>query len=156
LEVASIADQEMTAEELLVAHHSAEDLDDAQRLSEAAGKENAVTGFIQTENSRQRVAAIKLGSNVYYFSALKPENPDEETDALQLEIMSSFRRASNADLPPDREYQIYYKRLEPGETFLDLAKTSVLGRQAEAYLRLMNGYYPSGEAQPGTWMKLVK
>jgi predicted Zn-dependent protease len=156
LEVATITDQELTAEELLLAHQSVSGLDDSERLREDMEQDEAVTGFIETNAGPQRVAAVKLGSNVYYLTALLPENPDEETDAQQLEIMASFRRASNADLPPDREYNIYYKRLEPGETFLDLARTSVLGQQAEAYLRLINGYYPSGEAQPGTWMKLVK
>lgn len=158
LEVASIADQELTAEDMLLARRSASDLDEAQSLSQNMDRNEAVTGFIEVESeaTRQRVAAVKLGSNAYFLSAVLPENPDEETDALHLEIMQSFRRASNADLPPDREYRIYYERLEPGDTFLDLARKSVLGRQAEAYLRLINGYYPSGEAQPGTWMKLVK
>lgn len=156
LEVASIQDQELTAEALLLAKLGASELQDSEPLYETVDSDEAITGFVETDNGSQRVASIKLGSNVYYFSAVAPVNPDEDIDALQLSIMASFRRASNADLPPDREYQIYYRRLEPGETFLDLARASVLGRDAEPILRLINGYYPSGEPQPGTWMKLVK
>jgi predicted Zn-dependent protease len=156
LEVAAIADQEISAEELLLARLGASELQDSSSLTEIMEEAEAITGLLQTESGQQRVAAAKVGSNAYYFSALRPDSPDEETDAIQLQIMSSFRRASNADLPPDREYRVYYRRLEPGETFLDLARTSVLGRLSESMLRLINGYYPSGEAQPGTWMKLVK
>lgn len=156
LEVASISDQELTAEDLLLSHLSSEELHDSRQLNENIDRNEAITGFIETQPGRQRVAAMKLGSNVYFLKALSPVPADEETDALHLEIMSSFRRASNADLPPDREYNIIYRRLEPGETFLDLARTSVLGQSAEPVLRLINGYYPSGEAQPGTWMKLVE
>lgn len=156
LEVAAISDQELTAEDLLLAHLSAEKLNDARQLNENIDPNEAVTGFIETQSGRQRVAAMKLGSNVYFLKSLSPMPADEETDAQHLEIMSSFRRASNADLPPDREYNVFYRRLEPGETFLDLARTSVLGQSAEPILRLINGYYPSGEAQPGTWMKLVE
>ncbi len=156
LEVAKISDIEASAEALLLAYRNAQTLHDAKALNENMDKKEAVTGFLETDSGRQRQAAIKLGSNIYYFSALLPEQPGEDTDALHLEIMSSFRRAANSDLPPDREYHIYYKRLEPGETFLDLSRNSVLGQHAESLLRLINGYYPSGTPQPGTWMKLVR
>ena len=156
LEVASISNQDLTAEEMLLARWSAAELKGAEKLNENIEASEAITGFIGTEGGDRRVATIKLGSNVYHFTAVLPENPSEEASALHLEIMASFRRASTQDLPPEREYSINYRRLEPGETFLELARTSVLGRDAEPYLRLINGYYPSGEAQPGTWMKLVE
>ncbi len=156
LEVATIADNELTAEEMLLARYSVDELLNASEHSPIYEEETAITGFIQFGALVQRVAATKLGSNAYYFSTVLPGNADDETDQLQLEIMASFRQASQQDLPPDRELQVYYQRLEPGETFLDLARTSVLGQEAEAYLRLINGYYPAGEAQPGTWMKLVE
>jgi predicted Zn-dependent protease len=156
LEVAAITDNELTAEELLLARYSVDEILNTASHSPIYEEEEAITGFVQFGMLVQRVAAVKLGTNAYYFSTVLPGNADEEADQVQLEIMASFRQASQNDLPPDRELQIYYKRLEPGQAFLDLARTSVLGAQAEAYLRLINGYYPSGEAQPGTWMKLVE
>ena len=156
LEVASITDPDLTAEQMLLTKHSATEISDRDFLSDQYAFEDAMTGFLEIEGQKQRVAAIKLGSNIYYFSSVMPGNAESEIDAIQLEIMQSFRRASASDLPPEKEMTVYYRRLEPGETFADLARTSPLGSYAEQYLRLMNGYYPSGEAQPGTWMKLVR
>ena len=73
-----------------------------------------------------------------------------------IEIIKSFRRATRQDLSPDAVKKIYFERLEPGETFASLAASKELGKFTEGYLRLMNGYYPDGEAEPGTYIKLVK
>ena len=156
LEVASITDFDLTAEQMLLAKYSATEIDERDFLADKYEFEDAMTGFLEIEGNKQRVAAIKLGSNIYYFSSVMPGNAEEEIDAVHLEIMQSFRQASPSDLPPEKEMEVYYRRLEPGETFADLARTSILGSYADQYLRLMNGYYPSGEAQPGTWMKLVR
>jgi predicted Zn-dependent protease len=40
--------------------------------------------------------------------------------------------------------------------FAELAKSSPLGRNAEGYLRLMNGMYPAGEPTPGQRVKTVE
>lgn len=106
---------------------------------------------------QQRVAVIKVGRHTYYFQGIaKSGKLTEEQDKQFLEIINSFRRATRNDLPPDNVKTIYYERLKPGVTFADLAKDKTLGTYTEDYLRLINGYYPKGEAEPGTWIKLVK
>ena len=106
---------------------------------------------------QQRVAVIKIGRHTYYFQGIaKSGKLTEEQDKQFLEIIKSFRRATRKDLPAEKSKKIYYERLKPGVTFADLAKAKELGTYTEDYLRLINGYYPKGEAEPGTWIKLVK
>jgi len=69
--------------------------------------------------------------------------------------MRSFRRLGPNDAQIDSVKRIYFERLEPGETFASLS--TKLGKVAsEDDLRLLNGYYPKGEAEPGTWIKLLR
>ncbi|MEQ9022662.1 MAG: peptidase M48 Ste24p, partial [Pseudomonadales bacterium] len=112
--------------------------------------------IVDTENGDKRVAVIKSGSYEYYFNTLQPVPLSDEQDESVTRIIASFRRAEPRDFPPDRVYTIDYHRLKPGETFTDLAANSSLGRYSEEELRLLNGYYPSGEPQPGTWLKVVR
>ena len=113
-------------------------------------------GLVNRDWGKQRVAVIKIGGNAYYLESSEPAI-DENTDKIFVDIIASFRRANEADYPPPNIKQVYYRRLEPGETFIDLAReASALGITAEDQLRLINGYYPSGQPQPGTWMKMVK
>lgn len=118
--------------------------------------DEAAQAIIDTENGDKRVAVIKSGSYEYYFNTLQPVPLSDEQDESVTRIIASFRRAEPRDFPPDRVYTIDYHRLKPGETFADLAANNPLGRYAEEELRLLNGYYPSGEPQPGTWLKVVR
>ncbi len=156
LSVTTLEQPDSSAHDLLLTHFGAERLSDADKLYTNLDETEAVTGLIETDSGRFRVAGIKLGSYFYQFEVLSPADAGAEIDTTMLAIMQSFRRASESDLPPERELSIYYRRLEPGETFAELASSSVLGARGESMLRLINGYYPSGEAPPGTWMKLVE
>ncbi|MFX4228625.1 MAG: M48 family metalloprotease [Porticoccaceae bacterium] len=118
--------------------------------------DEAAQAIVDTENGDKRVAVIKSGSYEYYFNTLQPVPLSDEQDESVTRIIASFRRAEPRDFPPDRVYTIDYHRLKPGETFTDLAANSSLGRYSEEELRLLNGYYPSGEPQPGTWLKVVR
>lgn len=119
--------------------------------------DTARTGLLAYDWGNQRVALIKVGSNGYYFESSQPAL-SETIDEIFVGVINSFRRASQADYPPENLRQIYYRRLMPGETFIDLAQENrqALGNSAEDLLRLINGYYPTGQPQPGTWMKLVE
>ena len=142
---------------LLKQRFQVEELKDAEAVFE--GKERAdeaSKALIVTESGDKRVAVIKSGSYEYYFNTLQPVPLDETQDQTIARIIESFRRAEARDFPPDKVYTIYYHRLQPGETFTDLAANNILGRYTEEELRLLNGYYPSGEPQPGTWIKMVQ
>ena len=53
--------------------------------------------------------------------------------------------------------KVSFERLKPGETFATLAKDleSELDN-AELQLRVINGYYPKGQPEPGTWIKMLR
>jgi len=144
-------------EALLKQRFQVEELKQAEPVHEdQARRSEAAQAIVETENGEKRVAVIKSGSYEYYFNTLQPIPLSEEQDVAVTQIFTSFRRAEPADFPPDRVYTIDYHRLKPGETFSDLASNNTLGRYTEEELRLLNGFYPSGEPQPGTWLKVVK
>ena len=110
----------------------------------------------KTSGDEKRVSAITLGSNVYTFSgdAIGRDSLSNELDTLLVEITRSFRRATAADLPPEKVLRLTYERAKPGETFEEMAAANpVYGTDTPALLRLINGYYPDGNPQPGIWIK---
>jgi predicted Zn-dependent protease len=158
LQVERMADPTIQPGVLLQERYQLESAEGFEPVYEDDGRRDpARTGLLAQVWGNQRVALIKVGSNGYYFESSQPEL-GETVDEIFVSIISSFRRANQADYPPDNIRQLYYRRLEPGETFIDLAQETraVLGNSAEDMLRLINGYYPSGQPQPGTWIKLVE
>jgi predicted Zn-dependent protease len=130
-----------------------DDLRKVEPIGEEAKRDLGTMG----QRPQQRVGLIRVGRNSYYFQGIAKNNQlIEEQDQQLVEIIKSFRRATSEDLPPDSIKSIYYERLKPGQTFAELAKNAELGMFTEEHLRLMNGYYPKGEAEPGTWIKLIK
>lgn len=111
---------------------------------------------INKENNEKRIAMIKMGANAFFFESITPTTLSKEVDEQLITVIQSFRKATSKDFPPPDIKNIYFKRLEPGETFAELAKTHNLGRETIDYLRLINGFYPDGEAQPGMWIKVAK
>lgn len=145
-------DTALSSQEVLTAKYP----DELENVEQIHAEEEKDTGT-KARKPQQRVAIIFVGSNTYSFQGLAKDNQlSEEQDAALVEIITSFRRASRKDLLPNEVNKVYYRRLEPGETFFSLSANSALGIYTEAHLRLMNGYYPKGEAEPGTYIKLIK
>lgn len=105
----------------------------------------------------QRVALATVARNTYNFQGIARNNSlTAAQDAELVKIIKSFRRRTRADSSADKVKRVYYERLEPGETFAVLAERIAPGQGQENFLRLMNGYFPKGEPEPGTWIKLFK
>ncbi|MFT5136652.1 MAG: putative Zn-dependent protease [Arenicella sp.] len=152
ISIEKTVDKKLSSQEVLEAKYP-DDLRDLSKIDEKATKD---LGTI-ARRPEQRVAVIQVGRNTFYFQGIAKNNKlSDEQDKAMLEIIKSFRRAARQDLSPDAVKRIYFKRLEPGETFATLARDRQLGKYTELYLRVMNGYYPKGEAEPGTYIKLVK
>ena len=157
LDVAKPQNLALDAEEILKTRHGVDKLRRPRPLyEEPQRKGDAVYAQLDTAAGRKRVAVIKSGSYEYYFTAAAPVPLAKPQDKAVLALIKSFRRATEQDFPPERIKRIYYHRLQPGETFADLAANRTLGRHTELQLRLINGYYPSGQPEPGTWIKMVK
>jgi len=152
LTVEKTVDKTLSSEQLLNNKYPKE-LKEVKPIRKDPAKDLGTTA----RRSEQRVAAATVGRNTFYFQGIAKNNQlSKEQDTMFETIIASFRRATSRDLPPDSVKRIYFKRLEPGETFADLAKSRELGSLTEQYLRLMNGYFPRGEPEPGTWVKLVR
>ena len=156
IDVSKPDDISPTAEELLSTEHQITKLEKAEGVydQDDTEKEEALMGISQAEEGDKRVALIKLGENTYFFESQSPSPLSKEADERIVNVIRSFRRAEPADFPPNDIKEVAFRRLEPGETFSELAQNNSLGRDTEDFLRLINGYFPNGEAQPGTWIKL--
>jgi predicted Zn-dependent protease len=106
----------------------------------------------------KRVALAKVARNTFYFEGIaKDNNITTKRDAYFVNMIRSFRRMTPKDRTAEFVTKIYFERLKPGETFGSLAKGTDLDQvKAEIELRVINGYYPKGEPEPGTWIKKLR
>jgi predicted Zn-dependent protease len=106
----------------------------------------------------QRVALAKVARNTFHFQGIAKNNQvTAEQDAEFVGMIRSFRRMTPKDKTAKYVTRISYERLKPGDTFASLAKDLQADiPDAETELRVINGYYPKGQAEPGTWMKMLR
>ncbi|GAA0351690.1 M48 family metalloprotease [Bowmanella denitrificans] len=103
-----------------------------------------------------RVAIFYRGSLIYMLQGeVHKPDPDTDYDKLFLDSIHSFApERGTAALPKPKT--INYVQAEPGTTFAGIARSMRIGRYAEEQLRLINGYYPSGEPKEGEWLKIIR
>ncbi len=102
-------------------------------------------------------AVLYLGERAYTIAGI-PRTPQElgrNMDAFRAAVRS-FRQMDAAERARIRPYALKLITANAGTRFAALAQASPLGRQAEGYLRLVNGMYPKGEPQPGQRIKVVE
>lgn len=106
----------------------------------------------------KRVALATAARNTFHFEGLAKSNTITSVeDSYFVDIIRSFRRMTPKDKTAEYVSKIYFERLQPGEIFASLALDSGLDPiMAESELRVINGYYPKGEAEPGTWIKKIR
>ncbi len=156
IEIEKTQDKTLDSKQLLEAKYPS-DLADVKKIDDKATKDLGTIAAHVPEAAKRRVGAVRVGRNTFNFLGLARNNKlTEEQDQQLVEIITSFRRATRNDLSPSEVKRLTFKRLEPGETFATLAKSRELGKYTEEYLRAMNGYYPKGEAEPGTYIKIVE
>jgi predicted Zn-dependent protease len=105
----------------------------------------------------RRVAVLYFGPHAYVFEG-RTANAGLAPfyDTLFLSSIRSFRPMSGADRDAVLGIDLHYIRAEAGTTFARLAESSPVKPYAEEQLRLVNGYYPRGEPQPGEWIKIFR
>jgi len=117
------------------------------------------TGIVHNPatGGRERVAAIYFGPRAYLFRGELPPGSDaEEADALLLESIRSFRPMEPGEYNLADELRIRYVMVEENFDFATAARNSKIKEYPEETLRLLNGYYPIGNPEPGEWIKLVE
>jgi predicted Zn-dependent protease len=123
------------------------------RVLEQAG----LTGYtgIDAAGGPRRLAAIDYNGLTYLFEGKTDAGDFGASDPRFLAIIESFRPMAKSEFKSGKPQFIQYVQVPRGTTFAKLA-SSVRIPDAEAQLRLINGYYPSGEPRTGDWIKVVR
>lgn len=73
-----------------------------------------------------------------------------------LATIRSFHALSDAERRQAKPLVISLITAKAGDSYAKFAENSPLGKNAESYLRLINGAYPTGEPAPGQLIKIVE
>lgn len=118
-----------------------------------AGSE--INGHVTDHPSR--VAVLYQGPRVYILQGTTNQTvPDINDDDLFVAAIRSFRPSRTARIKSIKSKTIHYVKANELTSFKRLAQHVTLGKYAEEQLRLLNGYYPRGEPQPGEWIKIIR
>ncbi|MCV6626487.1 MAG: M48 family metalloprotease [Cellvibrionaceae bacterium] len=110
----------------------------------------------QADRGQRRIAVLYKGGLAYVFaSSWHPQSDFERADEDFMGMVRSFR--------PERRQRsggstkkLFFVKANNNTRFADIARKARLGRSGEDQLRLINGYYPSGEPRPGQIIKVVQ
>ena len=127
------------------------DLSGGEALEQAG-----LTGYsaVATAGGRsKRLAVIDFGGLTYLFEG---EAADFGAgDAALKEIITSFRPILPQERQSGQPRYVRYIQVPRGATMETLAAGSPIP-DAEAQLRLINGFYPRGEPRTGDWVKVIR
>jgi predicted Zn-dependent protease len=113
---------------------------------------NGSTAVASSGGQSVRLAVI---DHSYRF-LFEGEAPDlGAADADFRTIIDSFRPLTGREKVTGTSHTLHYIQVPRGATFASLA-SSVKLPDAENQLRLINGYYPSGEPRTGDWVKVIR
>lgn len=135
----------------------AEFLQRAESTTEATPLEINGLQAAMIRSSGRVAAAIFLADRAYLVVGTTTQFASVETDANPLVAsITSFRALTGPEREAARALTIRLVTADANTRMADLAARSPLGRNAEGYLRLMNGLYPKGEPSPGQTLKIVQ
>jgi len=152
ISIEKTVDKKQSSKDALEAKYP--ELVNAEKIQQGSQRDLGTLGAIPG----QRVALAKVARNTFHFQGIAKNNKiTPEQDAEFVGMIRSFRRMTPKDKTATHVTKISYERLKPGDTFASLAKDLEPEiKNAETELRVINGYYPKGEAEPGTWIKMLR
>ncbi len=105
----------------------------------------------------ERVAVIYLGPRAFIFRGdIADAGAVDEIDEKLLDSIRSFRAIQRGETLPGAEMKLKYVQATEHFDFAVVAQSSRIANYPEETLRLLNGYYPSGNPAAGEWVKLVE
>lgn len=114
-----------------------------------------LAGSTAVASSGEQSVRLAVIDHSYRF-LFEGEAPDlSAADAGFRTIIDSFRPLTAKEKVTGTSYTLHYIQVPRGATFASLA-SSVKLPDAENQLRLINGYYPSGEPRTGDWVKVIR
>lgn len=142
-------------EEYLYNHLNIPPLSDGKEIAPARLK--GYTGILEGDNGEpdQRIAVVFYKLNAYLFTGeVSAQDKFEEFDGKFLASIDTFRPISNRELEGRKPKRIHFVKATSATTFDALATELHLNEFELQDLRLINGYYPTGEPKPGEWIKI--
>jgi predicted Zn-dependent protease len=104
-----------------------------------------------------RVAVVFLGKNAFAIGAQAQDGQAMSRFLPEIEeAQKSFHAITGAERALAQPLTLRIITARARLTFTELARTSPLGKNAEGYLRVINGLYPSGEPVAGQALKIVE
>ncbi len=111
------------------------------------------TAIAGTAAGSHRLAAIDYNSLTYLFEGEATDFASE--DKTLLTMVESFRPMHPKERQSGTHHYIHYIQVPRGATLATLA-AGIRIPDAEAMLRLLNGFYPRGEPRTGDWIKVIR
>jgi predicted Zn-dependent protease len=155
LSMAPQARTPQTAEEFLYNHLNIPPLRDGREIQPARLK--GYTGILPGEGGQpdQRIAVVYYKLGAYVFTGeVSEQGKFAEFDEKFLEAIDTFRPVSNRELEGRKPKRIHYVKATSATTFEALGEELHLNLHEVDDMRLINGYYPTGEPKPGQWIKI--
>ncbi len=110
------------------------------------------TAIASKDNQSVRLAVI---DHDYRFMFEGEAYPLLDADEDFKSIIESFRGLAPREKISGTSNTLHYIQVPKGTTFTKLAKKIKI-KDAENQLRLINGYYPTGEPRTGDWIKVIR
>ncbi|NIP17267.1 MAG: M48 family metalloprotease [Xanthomonadales bacterium] len=141
-------------EEYLYNHLNLPPLSEGREIQPARLK--GYTGVLPGQG-RQRIAVVYYKLNAYLFTGEVADPAHFDTyDELFLESVETFRPISSREIEGQSPKRIHYVKATSATTFDALGEALKLSESELEDLRLINGHYPTGEPQPGEWIKIFQ
>lgn len=116
------------------------------------------TGILRNPDDgvMKRIAVLYMGLRAMLFEGTIREGDSvAELDRMMMSSIRSFRVAQQGEQERG-ELNMEFVRVGPRFSWEALADSSPIPQYAEETLRLINGYYPIGDPEPGEWIKILE
>lgn len=146
-----------TPEEYLYNYLDISHLRDGREIQPARLK--GFTGILPGRDGKpdQRVAVVFYKVNAYLFTGeVATQANFGDFDEKFLGSIGTFRPISNREIAGQKPKTIHYVKATGATTFAALGEQLKLDPYEVEDLRLINGYYPAGEPQPGEWIRIIQ
>lgn len=157
LSLQAIARTSQSPEEYLYNYLNVPQLKDSKTIAPARLK--GFSGILPGKDGATdaRIALIYYKLNAYVFTGeVEEQSSFDEMDKLFIAAINTFRPISSREIQGQKPQTIHYVKATSATTFEGLAKALALSSTDIDDLRIINGYYPSGEPKAGEWIKIFK
>jgi predicted Zn-dependent protease len=157
LSMKSSARTAQTPEEYLYNYLNISQLREGREITPSRLK--GFTGILPShgENPDQRIAVVYYKMNAYLFTGeVSRQESFSDFDEKFLESIDTFRPISNRQIEGQKPKTTHYVKATGATTFDALGEHLKLDLVEVQTLRVINGYYPTGEPQRGEWIRIFK